>query len=245
MRVTGNRPTRGPYDVQPTKLRSADAVTSASAVRSIEDVSEVLGIPQAEFTPRVRDAIMKLMGEVEGLRRELVHAKQRFEEIEAVADQDAMLPVLNRRAFVREMSRVVSFVERYSLPASVIYLDLDNFKEINDAHGHAAGDAALHYVCDVLQKNVRESDVIGRLGGDEFGIILAKADQPQAQTKADSLSRLLQSKPFVYEGATLTLSCSFGAYMFQRGENAAEAIAKADRAMYEKKRGRKAAAGKR
>lgn len=243
MRVSGNRPTQGPYGAQPVRSRTAsDSTSSASASRSVEDASAVLGIPEAEFTPRVRDAIMKLMGEVDGLRRELAHARQRLEEMESVADQDVMLPVLNRRAFVREMSRVVSFVERYSLPASVIYLDLDNFKEINDTHGHAAGDVALHHVCEVLRKNVRESDLIGRLGGDEFGVILAKADQAQANAKAESLSRILQAKPCMHEGKTLTLSCSFGAYMFQRGENAADAIAKADRAMYERKRGRKAAA---
>ncbi len=243
MRVTGNKPGQGPYGTQSVRTRTVDGTgASAPSPRSVDDAPSVLGIPEAEFTPRVRDAIMKLMGEVDGLRRELVHARQRLEEIESVADQDAMLPVLNRRAFVREMSRVVSFVERYSLPASVVYLDLDNFKDINDTHGHAAGDAALHHVCEVLRKNVRESDVIGRLGGDEFGVILAKADQAQANTKAESLSRILQSIPCLHEGKSLSLSCSFGAYMFQRGENAADAIAKADRAMYERKRGRKAAA---
>ena len=125
--------------------------------------------------------------------------KARLEAVETVADQDGLLPLLNRRAFVREMSRMISFAERYDVPASLIYFDLDGFKAVNDAHGHAAGDAALTYIADLLRANVRESDIVGRLGGDEFGVILAKADQAQAESKARSLSDLFQRKPFVWQ----------------------------------------------
>jgi PleD family two-component response regulator len=90
-------------------------------------VSAVSGIPESEFTPRVRDAIMRLMEEVDRLRVELQGTKRRLEELETMADQDALLPILNRRAFVREMSRIMSFADRYQLPASLLYFDLDHF----------------------------------------------------------------------------------------------------------------------
>ena len=142
--------------------------------------ASVLGIPEAEFTPRVRDAIMSLMGEVDTLRRELTRPAHRLEEAEKTADQDQLLPLLNRRAFVRELTRYIAFTGRYNTPASLIYFDLNHMKQINDTHGHAAGDAVLEHFADVLLAHVRDSDSVGRLGGDEFGVLLSHADQDQA-----------------------------------------------------------------
>jgi diguanylate cyclase (GGDEF)-like protein len=214
---------------------TAAGKTSASA--KAPDVSSVLGIPDAEFTPRVRDAIMSLMAEVDRLRQDLERTQQRLEAAETAADQDGLLPVLNRRAFVREMSRIMSFGDRYDLNACLIYFDLDGFKAVNDTFGHAAGDAALHHVASLLIENVRESDVVGRLGGDEFGVILAKADQVHAEKKAQSLTDLFLSRPFEWEGRPLPLSFAFGVHAFKKGEGVDLAMANADKAMYAAKRG--------
>jgi diguanylate cyclase (GGDEF)-like protein len=216
--------------------RRAGSAAASQSVRASEDVASVLGIPEAEFTPRVRSAIMLLMAEVDRLRQELDELKKRAETAELVADQDDLLPVLNRRAFVREMSRIMSFGERYDLAASLIYIDLDGFKAVNDTHGHAAGDAALLHVADLLTANVRGSDVVGRLGGDEFGVILAKADIAQAQKKATRLAQLFEAHPFAWETRTLPLSFAFGVCEFQKGESVANAMANADKAMYAAKR---------
>ena len=145
------------------------------------------------------------------------------------------VPILNRRAFVREMSRIMSFAERYDLPASLLYFDLDGFKAINDTYGHATGDAALAHVSAILIESTRESDVVGRLGGDEFGVILAKAVD-DAVAKADALADIIRSRPLTVDGTTIPVSCAHGATTFQAGENATDAIAKADRAMYAQKR---------
>src|SRR5690349_9378527 len=110
-----------------------DAVTPGGAATS------VLGIPEAEFTPKVRDAVIGLMNEVDSLRRELAGTKNRLDEVERAADQDGMLPLLNRRAFVRELTRYISLTGRYSTPAALIYFDLNHLKQTNDTHGHAAG----------------------------------------------------------------------------------------------------------
>jgi diguanylate cyclase (GGDEF)-like protein len=206
-----------------------------NGARSIADAPTVLGIPAQEFTPRVRDAIMKLMGEVDTLRQELQNQKKRLTQLASEADQDVLVPCLNRRAFVREMSRLLSFVERYDIPASLVFVDLDNFKDINDRFGHAAGDAALMQVCEVLQGQIRESDVLGRLGGDEFGLILAKAKLPEAERKAEMLSEIIKASPLVWGGQAIKLSFTTGAYEFRTGESPAETMARADRAMYERK----------
>lgn len=240
MKITDNRP-KGPAAAtgagayasvqRATKTASASAPAAAAT-----DVSSVLGIPEAEFTPRVRDAIMSLMAEVERLRQDLDRTKARLEAVETMADQDGLLPLLNRRAFVREMSRIISFAERYDVPASLIYFDLDGFKTVNDTFGHAAGDAALAHIANLLTGNVRESDLVGRLGGDEFGVILAKADQTQAEMKARSLADLFRAEPFVWNGAPLQLSFAYGVHGFKKGESVDTAMASADKAMYAAKK---------
>jgi len=217
-------------------VKRAQGSARASSASATTDAASVLGIPETEFTPRVRDAIMGLMAEVDRLRQELDAMKRRLNTAEAEADQDGLLPVLNRRAFVREMQRIMSFGDRYDLAASLIYVDLDGFKAVNDTHGHAAGDAALLHVANLLIANVRESDVVGRLGGDEFGVILAKADLEQAQGKAGSLAKIFETQTFVWNGKALPLSFAFGVCMFQKGESVGDAMANADRAMYASKR---------
>lgn len=241
MRVTGNNqagPLYGSVSARPSV--GAGVTQAAATTRPAGDVGSVLGIPQAEFTPRVRNAIMRLMGEVDAMRQELANQRRRMAQLEAEADQDGLLPCLNRKAFVRELSRLLSFVERYGLPASLVYIDLDNFKDINDRHGHAAGDAALIHVCEVIKGNIRESDLLGRIGGDEFGLLLAKANQREAENKADLVSQIIKASPLVWAGKAIQMSFTTGAYEFRSGENPAEAMARADKAMYERKKSRPA-----
>ncbi len=194
------------------------------------------GIPEEEFTPHVRDAVRSLTAEVETLRRDLQQTQSRLDKMEQVADRDQLLPVLNRRAFVRELTRYISFAVRYGTPASLVYFDLDGFKLINDSHGHSGGDAVLEHFAQILLANVRDSDIIGRLGGDEFGVILSHANQIQAQTKAATLAQKLNESPASFQGRGIPLGFSFGAFELTSGDSADLAIARADEAMYAHKR---------
>lgn len=218
------------------RAEAAAPVESVGGTSRATISATVLGIPESEFTPRVRDAIMKLMDEVQALRRELRNAKVRLEDAEREADQDQLLPVLNRRAFVRELTRHIAYSSRYGTQASLVYFDLDGFKLVNDTHGHAAGDAVLSHFAETLARNVRDSDVVGRLGGDEFGIILAHVGQEQANRKASSLRDALRANPAVFNGQTLPVGVSFGALELKAHENAEGAMARADEAMYARKR---------
>jgi diguanylate cyclase (GGDEF)-like protein len=215
--------------------RAAEAVVPLAPAEAIVGAS-VLGIPEAEFTPRVRDAIMTLMGEVDSLRRELAQTRVKLEQVEHAADQDQLLPLLNRRAFVRELTRHINFAARYATPASLVYFDLDGFKSINDTYGHTAGDAVLSHFADTLLAHVRDSDIVGRLGGDEFGIILSHADQPQARGKAESLAATLKASPPLWRGKAVQVGFSYGAFELVGGDSADNAIARADEAMYAHKR---------
>ena len=104
-----------------------------------------------------------------------------------------------------------------------------------------AGDAALLQIANVLLENIRGSDLVGRLGGDEFGVLLAQADKATAHEKAVSLATAVANQPFTWDGHNLPLSLAYGSYCFQDDEDATAALAQADQAMYANKRRSKAA----
>ncbi|WP_416896224.1 MAG: GGDEF domain-containing protein [Minwuia sp.] len=243
MKIGGYSNIQSSRPAAPARGRTAAAVSdssSGSAAREINDTAEVAGIPAHELTPKVRDAIMSLMAEVESLRSQLHDAQRRTEEAEKVADQDPLTPVSNRRAFVRDLSRMISYSERYGVPASLIFFDVNGMKQINDTHGHKAGDDALLTVADKLVANTRDSDVVGRLGGDEFAVVLAQADEKAAMMKAEELVEAIQSEPVVVNGETVPISVAYGIFPFRPGEDASSTLAEADRRMYERKRRMKA-----
>jgi len=215
------------------KTRPVSQVTPAAS-------ASVLGIPEEEFTPRVRDAIMTLMHEVERLRREIEQTRGRLDELARTADQDMLLPILNRRAFVRDLTRFTAFAARYGTPSSLIYFDLDAFKNVNDAHGHAAGDAVLLHFADLIQGQIRETDVFARIGGDEFGVILAHVTKDQAVRKGASLTQALKDNPPKWEGQLIPLTFSYGIYELRAGEHPDLAMKRADEEMYAQKRSRDA-----
>lgn len=198
--------------------------------------SDLAGIPATELTPHVRKAIAGLRAEIKALREELELTRAHLEQAGHAADLDHLLPLLNRRAFLRELTRHVGFAARYGTPACLLYFDLDGFKQINDTLGHAGGDAVLAHFADVLLANVRDSDVVGRLGGDEFGIILAHARQAQAEKKAGDLMEVLKKRPALWNGRKIPLGFSSGSFELVRGDSAETAMARADAAMYRRKR---------
>lgn len=166
--------------------------------------------------------------------------KAKLEVAEALADRDTLSPVFNRRAFLRELHRTMSEVERYKTPASVIYLDLDGFKALNDQYGHSAGDAVLGNVGLILLDSVRESDVVGRLGGDEFGVILNRATAEEGATKAQLLNDKINSSAILYAGVPHRIRASVGVHPIAMAEDPETALARADEAMYAEKHARRA-----
>ena len=224
--------------VRRSKSASAGQATDAYAATSlppVEDPVSVMGIPENELTPKVRDALMTLMAEVEAMRRELDTTRERLASLERLADRDPLIPVANRRAFVRELTRMMAHVERYGNASSVVYIDVNDFKLINDTYGHAAGDEALRHVANILLTNVRESDLVGRLGGDEFGLILDEADTNTAREKAYDLAKVIEGQAFNHGGQKISVHVAVGVYTFNGSEDVSHALAAADRDMYANK----------
>jgi diguanylate cyclase (GGDEF)-like protein len=202
------------------------------------DQALFLGVSEAEMTPAVKAALATLVIELDDLRSELKRLKARLIEAEAAADEDPLTSVKNRRAFLRELKRIAAFAQRYDAPASLVYFDLDDLKGVNDRFGHAAGDAALKAVAERLSAHVRESDVVGRMGGDEFAVLLVQADYATALAKAEMLARLVEAEP-IQAGAWLApIRISWGVRQIDPGADAESLIADADIAMFSMKRTR-------
>jgi len=189
---------------------------------------QALGLNRRDVSDVALAALERLAAERDALAEKLAVA-------EDLADRDTLTPTYNRRAFIRELHRTMSEVERYKTPAAVLYVDLDGFKALNDSYGHAAGDAVLKHVGRLLVDSVRESDAVGRLGGDEFGVILNRANAEEARAKAQALSAQLNSSAIIHAGQAHRIAISIGVHAVAIAEDPEVAIARADEAMYAEK----------
>jgi diguanylate cyclase (GGDEF)-like protein len=141
---------------------------------------------------------------------------------------DPLTGAPNTRAFYEAAEMQISILKRYQRPFSILYLDIDDFKELNDTHGHSAGDSALKTVVHTLRQNLRIGDIIARLGGDEFVILLTEADARAAEIVSSRVQSAIRSK--------LTLTCSMGVLTcVSPPRSVDELIRKADNLMYEAK----------
>lgn len=242
MEIRDTKPLPGSAAIRKAEAR-ARAEAGSGTVSGTADLVTLSGVTEAELTPKVRQAIMSLLAEIEQLRREVGESRARIDYLERLADEDTLMPIANRRAFLREVSRMITFAQRYNAPASVVYIDVNGMKAINDESGHAAGDAALMHISRILVENVRNSDVVGRLGGDEFGVLLVQADQAVADGKAAHLAEAVGANPLIWQGRSVALSIAYGVHSFDGAATAGDAIEAADRAMYAHKRARQSSGG--
>lgn len=200
------------------------------------DEVSLRGVPVDAMAPQAREAVFQLLSEVERLRGELSKAQAHIRALEALVLHDPLVGTLNRRGFEQELERAISYAARHDVPIGLIYLDINAFKGVNDTHGHEAGDQVLTALAEFLRANLRNSDVVGRVGGDEFAAILWNAPPNEVEAKAQTLSALVTARPVAAGGTGLAISIAAGATSLVAGDTAGEAMARADAAMYEHKR---------
>jgi diguanylate cyclase (GGDEF)-like protein len=159
------------------------------------------------------------------------------QELERLARIDPLTELLNRRSFFAEAERELAWVRRTGEPVAMILFDLDGFKVVNDTWGHAAGDAALVAVADLLRAERRANDAIARLGGEEFALVVRGADVAAGTIAAERLRAGVAGLRVHHDGATFSITASFGvAQMHATDERPDEAVRRADAAMYGAKR---------
>lgn len=173
--------------------------------------------------------------EIRRLKSRLAKAIERIEQLQTAAETDFLLGIPNRRGFERELTRAISYIQRYHASGALIVLDVDRLKPINDNFGHAAGDEVLKAIIAVLAQQIRASDVIGRLGGDEFALLLWNLSETDARAKAAVMEEEIDRLSFAFADSTVATGVSAGVAILGAHSEAARALADADRAMYVRK----------
>lgn len=180
---------------------------------------------------------------VEELSHHLAKQDKRIAELENMATTDGLTRVLNRRGFEDRLTHELSVAKRHGVGGVLIFVDLDEFKPVNDTYGHAAGDEVLITVANLLKTQIRDTDYIGRLGGDEFAILLPRSNKRNGVSRAEELDRKLNNAYAAWSGHNIPIKASCGVYMYTSKVEMKELLENADAAMYQIKQERKARLG--
>jgi len=166
------------------------------------------------------------------LQTEIVALKEELSEMKRRAYYDELTGLGNRRYFIDSLESRISRCQRYGDNCAVLFLDVDNLKAINDEHGHAAGDALLVRLGEILRINTRTSDVTARIGGDEFCLLLDNLDSDRVVDKIASLAGQFAAENYSFNGKKLPVSAAIG-YCFVGPKDTVEGLmSRADAAMY-------------
>ena len=210
---------------------------AAAARDDVDEGLSVLGIPAGIDGSLFENLPPETQQIVQAFEHWVGALELRVRDLEGKLDEDELTGVYNRRGFMRELERATSFSSRYGACGSVVYIDINHFKRINDEYGHRVGDTTLRHVARLLLTNVRKSDLVARLSGDEFALLLWSSDQDMAERKARELIDLIAADPIVEDGKAIEISLSFGVSALKPGDDRDTVLDRADQAMYvDKKR---------
>ena len=180
----------------------------------------------------VRSADSALAEENACLRRENQRLETRVAELEALTCMDVLVPASNRRGLTKQLRMVLGRFERHGTPAAIMFIDVDGLKNINDEFGHFAGDRVLIHLTSIMSASVRKSDLVARIGGDEFAILLDHSSHEVALETARRLATRVAESDLLHDGQSLPLSIAIGVTMIEEGDTPDSVLDRADRAMY-------------
>lgn len=181
------------------------------------------------------DLVNKMLNYATQAEQLISQQRERIGKLESLSITDPLTGLLNRRGFQEAMRMTLSNARRYMESGMLAYIDLDNFKQINDEFGHEVGDEVLKQVAAKLNANCRRTDYVTRLGGDEFAILFIRADQVPTRARAVEVRRALN--PLTVKVGTLHLdvTASFGLEQYGPTTTSKELLRRADRSMYKDK----------
>jgi diguanylate cyclase (GGDEF)-like protein/PAS domain S-box-containing protein len=187
-----------------------------------------------------RDFIpIRLHGKLIGflyIYRDISQKKRHARELWQLATSDPLTGIPNRRTFFEQIERERARLARYHGEAGILMIDIDHFKQINDTHGHAAGDAMLCHIVRQVHKLMRKPDTLARLGGEEFALLLPETSQEGALGLAERVRKVLEDTPLTYNGAQIRATASIGVTIMTTRDITDHVLSRADHALYEAKR---------
>lgn len=174
------------------------------------------------------------------IEQQMMDQRERIAELENLSFSDPLTDLLNRRGFESHLHMALARARRYGETGVIAYCDLDNLKEINDTFGHSAGDELVKCAAQTLQNSIREIDTVGRLGGDEFGVLLVNSGWKDGVRRMRTLQWALDSGGTTHQNTEIALKVSMGFEPYGPQDTVEDLIHRADMAMYYNKRRRQA-----
>jgi two-component system cell cycle response regulator len=159
------------------------------------------------------------------------------DEIYRLTTVDGLTQVFNRRYFEEALEREISRCNRYGRELTLVLMDIDHFKKINDTHGHLAGDHVLKQLASAVKTRIRREDIFARYGGEEFALLLPEVDPPGALLMAEKVRKLVEQHPFRFDNQVIPVTVSVGLATLQANQDCAELIRAADTRLYQAKDG--------
>ena len=186
--------------------------------------------------------IPEKFGEINsGMNEEVIKANaiitqlmQQVKTLEKTSNMDSLTKVLNRRALTSHLNKICTG-EGIPYELHLLVLDIDDFKQVNDEHGHVAGDKVLIYIANILKKTLRDGDKIFRYGGEEFVIILNRTDYENCVLITERLLEIIRSNKLIYMGKSIQVTASIGTTQYRQTDKPDTIIARADKALYHAK----------
>lgn len=216
-------------------LAIRDARSISDLNKLMQDVLQDTGRIQQQAL-RARDHLIAAREEVEAAERRIQSLEKELNDVAGLVSVDQLTGALNRRGFDELFQREAARTERSSQPLCVALLDLDNFRLINEHHGHPGGDAVLRHLVQVSQLMLRATDGIARFGGEEFVILLPDSSLSESVSAINRLLRALSVRPLVYEDARVFVTFSAGVALRAPNESGETLIKRADKSMYDAKK---------
>ncbi|NIY74573.1 GGDEF domain-containing protein [Thalassospira sp. HF15] len=186
-----------------------------------------------------RSALSTLVELARDMQTRLDQQQNRIRQLELMVETDELTGLYNRRGFMRRMREAFARAARTSETGILVIADLDGFKEINDVHGHAAGDAVLRHFGQNLRTHTRSDDFVARFGGDEFAILMTGGNPAAAEKRIAQLQKATARFPLIWQGKALAIKASFGHASYDANCDIADLICAADEAMYDQKHSRR------
>jgi diguanylate cyclase (GGDEF)-like protein len=226
------------YTTEDLQAFVAAHASRTDLLAAVADLAETALDPRGPASDSLHRAASMALHVAAEMERRVAEQASRIAELEGMALFDELTGILNRRGFLNDIDRALAEARRHGSTGVLIYVDLDGFKAINDSLGHPAGDEVLRHSARILRDNVRTTDSVGRLGGDEFGVLLTRTSWKDGLMRAEALERRLNAASIPYAGCIVSIRASFGIQAYSARDNGAALLAGADDAMYRTKRHR-------
>jgi len=226
---------------QPTSKLTNDPTINPYVSKLADKLMRTAANAEMKFDSNGWQLITEVLSYAAAAEQRMSEQEVRIGYLEQLSVTDELTGIANRRGLKQALGRTLSSAARHSETGVLGFLDLDGFKDINDQHGHLAGDAVLRYVAKCLKNHVRPSDVVARISGDEFAIILKRCSPEQGRSRLRTLQRELNNSTAKYHNKTIPIQCSIGIQHFDGKASLNSLIKTADKDMYDDKEQRKAA----